>query len=217
MLINKIFFIAAMAVFLGTAIPATAAPVQKQTAGKAGEQIPEKALQPGVQRAYFEKTFRDFVMRLNRRIPQSLEAYKKADKKSYALITSTYWRSQMKKLYKVVTNPDLEEVTGNRRDWYRNLYLLLNKIESPVKALEQAIRKDDADAYYAACVEYDRLMNEVSKAYNTRPIPLSPKEYQAFRQANRERRQQEYLQKQAQQAQFAAPQNQRPAKRVQAK
>jgi hypothetical protein len=94
----------------------------------------------------------------------------------------------MKKLYKVVTNPDLEEVTGNRRDWYRNLYLLLNKIESPVKALEQAIRKDDADAYYTACAEYDRLMNEVSKAYNTRPIPLSPKEYQAFRQANRERR-----------------------------
>ena len=176
-------------------IPAEAAPAQTPT-GK----IPEKALLPNVQRPYFEKTFRDLVMRMNRRVPQSLEAYQKADKKSYALITSTYWRSQMKKLYKVVMNPDLEEVTGNRRDWYRNLYLLLNNMERPVKALEQAIRKNDADAYHAACVAYDTMMNEVSKAYNSRPIRLSPQEMAKIKQINRERRLQEYLRKQQERA-----------------
>ena len=157
--------------------------------------IPESELRPKVGRTYFEKSLRDFVMTLNRRVPQSLEGFKNGNKESFSTITPTYFKAHMNILNRIVNHPDLEEVTGNRRDWYLDMYALLEQVAQPVQDLQNAVRKNDADAYAEACARYDIQMNNVSKRYNDKPERLSGKEYNAVQKENRERRKQEYLEK----------------------
>ena len=156
-------------------------------------EIPEKVLQPQVAPDYFKAPMDKLLTRLNQRVPQELRDFKKADKNSYAFITPTYLRSQVKMLNRIISHPDLEEVTGNQRLWYQQMLKLLNDLQIPVQELQKALEMNDAKAYRTAVIHYDMQMNAIGNWYKRGPLRLKAEEYARICKANRERRKQEYL------------------------
>ncbi len=89
----------------------------------------------------------------------------------------------LKKYRKLVSDKELEEVTGKSLVWYNNLGSVLVKLYSPILAMNATAAKNDDTLYVQACQAYYKEVENLRSVLQ-RPISLPQKELNALKAQN---------------------------------
>lgn len=88
---------------------------------------------------------------------------------------------------KVVDDPELEEATGNRKEWYEDIGAAFVALNPPLTVIQKAYTQQDPTYYRAAVMEY-RKRGEQLKQLLASPVMVPAGELERIKEQNTRRR-----------------------------
>lgn len=106
--------------------------------------------------------------------------------------------------YRLITHPDLEEVTGVNIEWFHNVYNATENIRVPAKYIEHALIVKDEALYEKARDAYVKGIDSVLDAMKAKMPKLNSEKLQIIKDKNKKRREKEYYLREEQKLKAAA-------------
>lgn len=88
---------------------------------------------------------------------------------------------------KVVDNPELEEATGNRKEWYEDIGAAFVALNPPLAVIQRAYTQQDPTNYRAAVAEYRKRCGQLKQILAS-PVMIPKNEWEQIKEENTRRR-----------------------------